>query len=185
MGNSIILDPLDVQRLSEGLACDFEALLENCLELNVVDGVILPNIRQSGTREQCTFLNAEGRCSVHSFRPGVCRLFPLGRYYESGGFQYFLQAGECKKEPKTKVKVKKWLSTPDLKKYEEFINAWHYFLEKVEQVVLGDLSDEALARKINLYLLNTFYMTPFGKELDFYDQFEKRLQKARHFIGIA
>ena len=42
-------------------------------------------------KEACYFLNEEGRCSIHSFRPGICRLFPLGRFYEEEGFRYFLQ----------------------------------------------------------------------------------------------
>ena len=45
MGNSIILDPLDVWRLCNGLSLDFDGLMERCLELHVVDGMILPNLR--------------------------------------------------------------------------------------------------------------------------------------------
>lgn len=182
MGNTIILDPLDVHRLCEGLQTNFEGLLGKNLELNVVDGVILPNLLEAGVKEQCTFLNEEGRCSIHEFRPGVCRLFPMGRYYEGGSFRYFLQSGECKKEPKTKVKLKKWLDTPDLKRYEAFVNDWHYFLEAAEHL-LKDLSDEALVKKINLFILKTFYMTPY--EGDFYEQFEIRLKEAKHFVGLA
>ena len=128
MGKTIILDPLDVCRLTQGLHVDFQQLIGSHLELNVVDGVILPNLLEAGKEEVCTFLNKEGRCSIHSIRPGVCRLFPMGRYYEGGGFRYFLQTGECRKEPKTKVKLKKWLDTPDLARYEKFVNDWHHHL---------------------------------------------------------
>ncbi|MDQ9892155.1 YkgJ family cysteine cluster protein, partial [Acinetobacter baumannii] len=76
----IILDPLDIYRLTFGLQQKFEQLLADKLELNVVDGVILPNLKMAGENEQCSFLNDEGRCSIHSIRPGICRLFPLGRY---------------------------------------------------------------------------------------------------------
>ena len=107
MGDSIILDPLDVCRLMQGLDCDFQALLDSCLELGVVDGVILPHLRMAGKEEKCSFLNQEGRCSIHPFRPGICRLFPLGRYYENGSFRYFLQNKECEKSNRTKVKVSK------------------------------------------------------------------------------
>lgn len=184
MGNSIILDPLDVHRLSVGLGMEAESLLKEHLELNVVDGVILPNLKQGGTEEACTFLNEEGRCRIHAFRPGVCRLFPLGRCYENGSFRYFLQAGECKKEPKTKVKLKKWLDTTGLKQYEDYVTEWHYFLEALE-AVLKDILDSPMARKINLFVLNTFYLTPYEKDKDFYLQFEERLSKARQFVGIA
>ena len=119
MGQSIVLDPLDIYRLTFGLRQKFEELLADKLELNVVEGIILPNLQMSGTEGKCAFLNAEGRCSVHAIRPGICRLFPLGRYYDGKSFQYFLQIHECKKENRTKVKVKKWIDTPDLKKNEK------------------------------------------------------------------
>ena len=38
MGSTIILDPFDVWRLTTGLGVSFEALLEDKLELNLVEG---------------------------------------------------------------------------------------------------------------------------------------------------
>ena len=91
MGKSIVLDPLDVHRLTTGLGVPFEALLSQHIELNVVDGLILPNLKMTESADACPFLNAQGRCSIHAYRPGICRLFPLGRFYENDSFQYFLQ----------------------------------------------------------------------------------------------
>ena len=93
MGNSVVLDPYDVYRLQKGLGKEFSGMLaEQWVELNVTGGVILPNLKMIGEEEECAFLNQEGRCSIHAVRPGVCRLFPLGRVYdEKGDFQYFLQ----------------------------------------------------------------------------------------------
>ena len=48
MGASIILDPCDAFRLSSGLGRPFADFLEKEVELNVVDGVILPNLKMSG-----------------------------------------------------------------------------------------------------------------------------------------
>ena len=78
MGQSIQLDPLDIYHLTTGLHTTFEQLLGSAIELNVVDGVILPNLKMSEEKDACVFLNEEGRCGVHAFRPGICRLFPLG-----------------------------------------------------------------------------------------------------------
>ena len=88
MGNSIILDPYDVYRMTTGMGKSMQELLAASVELNVVDGVILPNLKMQGTKEACAYLDEEGRCSIHPYRPGICRLFPLGRYYENGGFSY-------------------------------------------------------------------------------------------------
>ncbi len=61
--------------------------------------------------------------------------FPLGRYYEENGFRYFLQVHECQKENRAKVKVKKWLDTPDLKKYEAYIARWHGLLIQLQEYI--------------------------------------------------
>ena len=172
MGNSIILDPLDVHRLTTGLNQNFESLLASYLELNVVDGIILPNLKMQGVRECCAFLNAEGRCTIHAIRPGICRLFPLGRYYENGSFRYFLQTHECKKANRTKVKVKKWIDTPEMGKYETFVNRWHYYLKDMETLIE---KQPEKAKEIDLQILQRFYLTPYGD--DFYTEFEQRMQK--------
>ena len=97
MGDSILLDPYDVCRLSEGLKTGFEELMKGAVGLTMADGLILPHLKMAGESESCSFLDENGRCSIHSFRPGFCRLFPLGRIYENGSFWYFLQIHECRK----------------------------------------------------------------------------------------
>lgn len=184
MGESILLDPLDIYRLTTNLDCTFDELLETCLELHVVDGIILPNMKMVGAQKRCPFLNAQGRCNIHKIRPGICRLFPLGRCYENRSFRYFLQIHECKKEPKTKVKVKNWIATPDLKKNEQYIIEWHYFLKDLQKI-LENISKEQLVQKMNIYVLETFFRKPYNKEEDFYEQFAKRMILAKRYAGIA
>ena len=48
MGDSIVLDPYDICRLTRQLQMPFESLVEKHLALNVVDGVILPNQKMAG-----------------------------------------------------------------------------------------------------------------------------------------
>lgn len=178
MGKSIILDPYDCFRLTAGLHRSFEELLEREVELNLVEGIILPNLKMTGPDEQCSFLNREGRCSIHSYRPGMCRIFPLGRYYENGSFQYFLQVHECKKEPKTKVKVQKWIDTPETKKNENFIIRWHYFLKSLSGR-LEHTEEGGFRKSLSMYLLKTFYLKPYEEERSFYEQFEERMNEAQ------
>jgi len=110
MGNSIVLTPYDIYELTKGSGKSFEELLQlQAIEMNIVDGIILPNLKMSGENESCYFLNGEQRCSIHDFRPGICRLFPLGRYYENGDFKYFLQTKECVMTNRSKIKVEKWI----------------------------------------------------------------------------
>lgn len=182
MGESITLDPYDVYRLTTGLNVSFEILLADKVALDMYDGIILPHLNMNGPEEACAFLNEEGRCSIHAIRPGICRLFPLGRIYENGDFKYFLQVNECSNKNRTKVKVKKWIDTPELKKNESFINQWHDYVNAVQNKVNSDM-DEEMIRKINLFNLQHFYIEPYHAD-DFYTQFETRLAKAKAIIGV-
>ena len=182
MGGSIILDPYDVYRLTTGLGKSFQEFLQREVELNVVDGVILPNLKMAGEEEACGFLDRNGRCSIHAHRPGICRLFPLGRYYENGSFQYFLQVHECKKENRTKVKVKKWIDTPNVKQYEWFVNDWHNFLKRMEERVDG--AEEQMVKQISMFVLQNFYMKPYDRSKDFYGQYEERMQAAKLIFHV-
>ena len=118
-GDSIILDPCDLYMLSLGTGKTFEDMIEREIEIRLVDGMILPNLMKcpgdgKGQKEpaaseqaseppgssrpegeRCPFLTSAGRCEIHAFRPGICRLYPLGRYYTDNGFSYILQKDEC------------------------------------------------------------------------------------------
>lgn len=170
MGNTIILDPYDVFRLTKGLGQPLAMLLGKHVELNVVDGVILPNLMMNGKNEACGYLDENGRCSVHSIRPGICRLFPLGRIYEEDGFSYFLQIHECTK-PHAKVKVEKWLDTPQFSRYETYIAEWHNFLMWVEEIL--DNKSEEQQKLINMQVLQSMFLLPYETD-EFYDEYEAR-----------
>ncbi len=177
MGNSVVLDPYDVYRLQKGLGKEFSGMLaEEWVELNVTGGVILPNMKMNGEEERCVFLNREGRCSIHPVRPGVCRLFPLGRVYdENGDFQYFLQTGECEEKVRSKVKVSKWIDTPEQGRNHDFICKWHALLKYVEESV-GRVEDLERSKRLNLQMLQIFYMKSYEIGEDFYGQFEERME---------
>ena len=179
MGNTIVLDPYDVWRLTGGLGVSLQQLLAGHLELNVVDGIILPNLKLAGDSEQCTFLNDAGRCSIHPYRPGICRLFPLGRYYEEDGFRYILQIHECEKTNRSKVKIRKWMDTPDMERYDAYIADWHAFLSKL-RTKLEDASSD-LAKSVSMYILQRFYLLPYDTSRDFYSQYEARIAAAKEW----
>lgn len=182
MGSSILLDPLDIHRISTGLHLTFEQLLEHQIELNVSDSIILPNLKMSGPAEQCAFLDEERRCSIHSVRPGICRLFPLGRICTDRSFHYFLQIYECRKENRSKIKVKKWIDTPNPKAYEAFICDWHYFLIDLQRTLVpsGQGPEPGLSRQkaVSLSVLQSFYTAPYLSD-SFYPEFYERLASAR------
>lgn len=188
MGETIILDPYDLWRLTVNLGVTANELLQEKLELHVVDGMILPNLRMNPTTSACGFLDKEGRCSIHAYRPGICRLFPLGRYYEEpkegqrkGSFRYFLQVHECPLPNKTKVKVSRWVDTPQLDHYEAYIREWHTFLEAVE-MELPQMEEEQV-KNVNLFVLKLFFLKPYEAE-NFYPQYEARMAMARDVLEL-
>lgn len=176
MGDSIVLDPRDIFQMSLGTGKSPKELLETCLELNVVEGIILPHLKLAGETEACPFLNSEGRCRIHKFRPGICRLFPLGRMYENREIKYFLQIHECPKPSKGKVKVKKWLDVPEAKQYEQFILEWHYLLLDLQDE-MEQRQEDQFQKDVNILLLQLFYLCPYEADRDFYQQFQERKHK--------
>ncbi len=178
MGRSIVLDPYDIYRITTNMDITFEQLLAHMVELNVVDGVILPNLKMAGENESCVFLDQDGRCTIHSYRPGICRIFPLGRYYEEHDFKYILQINECPCKTTERIKAGKWVDTPNLARNKQFLVDWHYFLNEVE-ILIKNTKDENAIKNINLYLLNQFYGRKYEGDLDFYQQFHDRYREAR------
>lgn len=171
MGDSVILDPADIYRLCRGLDMDFQRLLEKYIAFGVVDGIILPHLRMEGEQERCSFLNDEERCAIHAYRPGICRIFPLGRIYENGDFCYFLQTKECASKVHTKVKISKWIDVERQTDYKRFLIKWHYLINDLEEVVK---KKEELSKEVNMRLLQSFYVADYDTARDFYEQFEKR-----------
>ncbi|MBP3610334.1 MAG: YkgJ family cysteine cluster protein [Lachnospiraceae bacterium] len=194
MGNSVVLDPYDVWRLERGLRIPFAGMIGKQVMLSVVDDLILPSLNMEGETGACPFLNEEGRCSIHAFRPGICRLFPLGRYYHDGGFSYVLMTGECRKENRSKVKIDKWLGETNLKEYEQFVLEWKDILTRTRQRIEETISNSEAAeeegnaeekgreerqaaameqqKKISMELLQRYYLTPYG--VSFFAEFHTR-----------
>lgn len=186
MGNSVVLDPYDVWRLERGLEIPFAQMIGNQVMLSVVDGLILPSLNMETQTGACPFLNEKGRCSIHAFRPGICRLFPLGRYYHADEFSYVLMTGECKKQNRSKVKIEQWISEPNIKAYEQFVLSWKKILETAREAsenlchteasssINQEQEEELLAKQkqISLELLQKFYFSSY--QSNFFEEFYNR-----------
>lgn len=174
MGTSVLLDPYDAYRLVVNLGKDFEQLLQEEVELHVEAGVVLPNLRMQEGVKSCSFLDENGRCSIHSFRPGICRLFPLGRNYDGERLEYFLLMDACPAKNKSKIKVSKWLDTPQIKTYEKFLVNWHNLVKQLRAVL--EEQDEQMAQQLSTVFLQMFYLKPYEQE-NFYDEFYERFER--------
>ncbi len=185
MGASIVLDPFDIWQMKEGLSKTFQELLnEGKIELNMVDGLILPNLRMN-EKDECSFLNDEGRCSIHSMRPGICRIFPLGRVYDEEGFKYFIQKGECAKESRAKIKVKKWIDVTDIEDNQKFILEWHRFIREIgdKMITLRDSGKSERINEIAMHVLNDFYVMDVIGQLE--NDYSKVYQKFINMLDVS
>ena len=106
------------------------------------------------------------------------------RAHEDVGFKYILQIHECKKTSRSKIKVRKWVDTPDFKNYEKFVCDWHYFLLDVQEV-LYESEDSDLIRNLNMYVVNQFYRKPYDGNRDFYEQFYERLAAGKELLSLG
>ena len=184
-GDSIILDPFDMYLLSKGTEKTFADMIEKEIEIRLVDGLILPNLMQhhegSGGEDHCPFLSAAGRCTIHPWRPGLCRLYPMGRFYTEDGFRYILQKDECTHREKTPVVLRDWLGIGDLPVYEAWVREWHAFKKKLEAAApaLTDRSRDSVLR----YVLQIFYVHPYLTDQSFYPQYGARMEVCREALG--
>ncbi len=191
--DTIKLDPMDIWRLETGTGTGFTALLEGKqIQLQVVDGLIIPNLSVPDQKHGCTFLDEQGRCSIHAYRPGFCRLFPLGRVYEEdGSFSYFVQVHECS-HMAAKIRIRKWLGISNISAYETYISRWHRFCREAQRVVEG-ISSDSLRTKVCTHILEVFFAQPWtgdgaeesGSTEAFYAEFDKRMAAVRRMIGLA
>ena len=78
--------------------------------------------------------------------------------------------------------MKKWIDTPNLKQYESFVVDWHNFLMKMEE--RANDSDEAAAKQVSMFLLQTFYMKPYDRSKEFYPQYEERREHAKMIFHV-
>lgn len=180
VGDTILLDPLDIFNLSKALNKSFVDMIESEIELRLVDNVIIPNIMMQGQSLSCKMLDENGRCSVHQLRPGYCRLFPLGRLYdEDGDFSYIVQVHECPYPEKQPVKISDWLGITDLEIYEQYIKDWHRFIKNIGDF-LETTDDESTHKTYSWLPVRAFFEKPYDLERDFYEQFYKRLAQFMH-----
>lgn len=182
MGQSILLDPYDIFQLQTATGQNFAGLMQEQIELCVENGIILPALKMQSATDACGFLDREGRCRIHRHRPGLCRLFPLGRHYDDRGLHYFVLEDACRIQNRTKVKIRKWLDIPALSQYEKFLVTWHDLRKELQKQIMERQSD-SYTQKVNVRFLELFFQRPYDTEVDFYQQFAKRKETADKLVS--
>lgn len=183
VGDLVELTPFDAYEIVQHLGIPFDKLLNNKLALQKNNKLMLPYLKMEGETEQCSFLNKEGRCSIHGHRPNICRLFPLGRVYENDDFKYFLQVDTCVMKNLKEIKVSDWIGIANYDENKQFLLAWYKVL-KALQFRLKFVYDEAELENIQKFVLDTFYNIEVREDESFYDAFYSILPVAKTKLGI-
>ncbi len=178
MAGYIHLDPYDIFNIEKTLSLNpLELINKGIIGITVIDGVITLYLTKDEKYNRCVFLNKDDRCRIHSFRPGFCRLFPLGRIYdEDDSFDYFVQVHECPKAGKTNVQIKEWLGIEEIDKYETFISQWHKTIKRISEYVIST-NDEKSVNDINMKMLNHFFLFSYDTTKDFFEQINNRFEE--------
>ena len=64
------MDPYDVYRLTQKTGKSFNELINDKIEINIVDGIMLPNSENEPGYLMRGFLLSDNRCAIHDARPG-------------------------------------------------------------------------------------------------------------------
>lgn len=182
VGEMVQLTPFDAYEMRRHLGETLEELLVDRLELRPEGKLLLPHLRMCGDDERCCFLSEAGRCTVHGFRPNICRLFPLGRAYEQDDFKYFVQVGVCVKPELAETTVADWIGIGDYAENKAFLLAWYNVL-KALAFRMKFIRDPEELEAMRGDVLETFYRIP-PETGDFYAEFFRRLPEAKKRLGI-
>ena len=178
--DTITLDPYDFYQLATGEGLTFEQLYgQGLIALGPVQGLLLPHLNFSKEKDACPFLKTDGLCQIHKNRPGLCRLFPLARYFEEDSLYYILQVHECPNQVTPKVKVKQWLGISNMDRYEAFLMDWHKLVTDTQKKIAAAPDNQTIST-VTTALLKLFFLTPYEKDTDFYTQFTQRVTSFLH-----
>ncbi|WGX74640.1 YkgJ family cysteine cluster protein [Paraclostridium bifermentans] len=183
VGELVVLTPFDVYEIVTYLGVEFDELIGENIELRQNNKILLPYLKMNDDNKNCSFLNKEGRCNIHSKRPNICRLFPLGRVYKDDNFKYFLQVGNCPKEDLKDIKVSQWVGIDNYDENKKFILEWYKFI-KALTFRLKFVRDEKEIEEINQTLLDNCYRVEIEEGKDFYSTFMKNLPEVKNKLGI-
>lgn len=182
VGELVELSPYDVFQLKKATHLSFEDLLLDKIQLITNNKISIPYLKMKEDNG-CSFLDAENRCSIHQYRPNICRLFPLGRVYLKDEFKYFLQVNACTKPVLYPIKIEHWLGIKQYEHNKAFIMLWYHLL-KALSFRMKFIYDEEELKQMNEYLINVFYRVDHEEDHEFYIQFSNTIIEAKKKLSI-
>ena len=183
--HDILLNPYDLFRLSVGLDMKPLEICKRYCHVYAGETSRIPIVRllPVGVDERCPFLLGN-RCSVNSFKPNVCALFPLGRAIrcsadsaEQNQCDYLLQPINCGDKRKTHT-VRQWLAGANIPVEDSIFLRWNHLIADVSprMTALEKLSDSQLMVKALEFVFDKLYLS-YDLTKGFEEQFKKASKK--------
>jgi len=189
--DDIILSPQDVFNLSKELGMDQAEFMRKYCDTYVGHDsrMVVVCLQSVGKDNRCPLLEGR-RCSVHSVKPSICALFPLGRgmCYENEqasemlGFSYFLPPYICG-DHSEEFTVREWLARFGMQPEDEYSSKWMLFLPHLSQFLreAEKRCTQETMERLRLYSFTILYFG-YNPEKDFLPQFQQRLDILNDFI---
>jgi len=188
---NILLNAQDVFRMSRHLRLEPKQLLERYCETYIGGQSIIPLVRllPRGKFNACPLLK-DNRCLVHSAKPTVCALFPLGRFMSKSPDNpdappepgYFLQQITCGGHKSNTVRG--YLESFGLSVEDGFFAKWSdilvYLTGYCQEAIRKCVSEGAMERLWGI--MHHFLYTAYDLEADFQPQLEANFFSLRSLL---
>ena len=181
----ILLTPLDLFKIAGYLKKSIQEVLEEYCETYEGRDSKIPivRIKPREYRRTCPFARKEG-CLIHSVKPAVCALYPLGRMMtneETNEFTYFLQPVPCGNKRQTQT-VRQWLDGFSILDEEAFNILWHQKISEISAILREIYSKYNFNHDaINSALLLILYLR-YDLSTDFMPQFIDSCAEAQQIV---
>lgn len=177
--DDIILNPNDLFNIAKGMKIRPVKVFEQYCNMYIGHTSRIPIIRLNsvGMDKHCVFLN-EKLCSVQDFKPTVCAMFPIGRYYhcekdnsQNGTVGYIFTNPNCGDKREIHI-VREWLEKYGIPTNDEFFLKWTDTIKTLSEMVVEFEKHQNEAR-INLiwhFLCFSLYLN-YDIDKEFMPQF--------------
>lgn len=188
--DDVLLHPKDIYNMAKELHLTTEELIEKYCEVYIGQDSRIPIVRLKprGSVHRCPLLK-DRKCQVHDAKPGICKLYPLGRYLvllgktsadiDMDSVQYIFNKPDCKGSEGTETHtVREWLESFGIPVKDEFFIKWQKLVMEMGTVfrkIEKKVSEKTLEMLWNAAFIGLYLH--YNTELDFMSQFDENAQK--------
>ena len=188
--NDILLNPLDLFKIANYFGKTPAEIVHRYCNLFIGSSSKMPIIKVQfiGTDNHCPFL-FDKRCSIHSCKPTVCALYPLGRTngpphdkHPNGTTAYILQKINCGDQRETHI-VRDWLEDSGVPIEDPFFHKWTSFHNALCPMLIKfekHTSPSYFEQLIN-YIGSILYLC-YDIRKDFMEQFESNTKELLVYV---